>query len=88
MHVTVLREIPEDPELCAAWNSLVLRMEHPEVFFTYEWALAASRAFRESLHPMLFLMHESDQLAGVAVLAIDRSKPEAAHLLTASTADY
>ena len=88
MRVTILNEVPEDPELSVAWNELVWRMEHPEVFFTYQWALAASRAFRESLHPLLFLMHDSDQLSGVAALAIDLNMPKRAVFLGASTADY
>ena len=88
MRVTVLKEIPEDPDLCEAWNTLVLAMDTPEVFLTYQWALAASRGFKEKLSPLLFLMHDSDQLAGVAALAIDPNAPGAAFFLTSSTADY
>ena len=88
MHVTVLREIPEGAALSGSWNRLVERMEHPEVFFTYQWALAASRAFRATLSPLLFLMHEGDELCGVAALAVPSEKPGSACFLTASTADY
>src|SRR5580692_4208192 len=66
MRVTVLKEIPEDLTLARDWNRLVKRMEHPEVFFTYEWALAAARAFQATLTPLLFLMYEADELCGVA----------------------
>ena len=88
MRVSVLKEIPEDPDLSEAWNTLVLAMENPEVFFTYQWALAASRGFRNKLSPRLFLIHDSDRLAGVAALAIDPRAPRAAFFLTSSTADY
>ncbi|HVI06968.1 MAG TPA: GNAT family N-acetyltransferase [Candidatus Binatia bacterium] len=88
VRVTVLREIPEDPELSESWNTLVLAMENPEVFFTYQWALAASRGFQGRLATMLFLVHDSGQLAGVAALALDPRSPRAVFFLTASTADY
>jgi CelD/BcsL family acetyltransferase involved in cellulose biosynthesis len=88
VRVTVLKEIPEDPDLSEAWNTLVLAMDHPEVFFTYQWALAASRGFQNRLSPLLFLMYDSDRLAGVVALAIDPNAPRAAFFLTSSTADY
>jgi CelD/BcsL family acetyltransferase involved in cellulose biosynthesis len=88
VRVTVLKEIPEDPDLSAAWNTLVLAMDNPEVFLTYQWALAASRGFQNRLTPLLFLMYEYDQLAGVVALAIDPNAPRAAFFLTSSTADY
>ena len=88
MQVTVLKEIPEDPDLSEAWNTLVLAMDNPEVFFTYQWALAASRGFQDRLSPLLFLMYDAGQLAGVVALAIDPNAPRAAFFLTSSTADY
>jgi CelD/BcsL family acetyltransferase involved in cellulose biosynthesis len=88
VQVTVLKEIPEDPDLSEAWNSLVLAMDNPEVFFTYQWALAASRGFQNRLSPLLFLMYDSGQLAGVVALAVDPNAPRAAFFLTSSTADY
>lgn len=88
VRVTVLKDIPEDPDLSAAWNTLVLAMENPEVFFTYQWALAASRGFGKYLSTLLFLVYESDQLIGVLALAIDPKRPRAAFFLTSSTADY
>jgi CelD/BcsL family acetyltransferase involved in cellulose biosynthesis len=86
--VTVLEKIPEDPEIILAWNNLVFRMERPEVFFTHQWALAASRAFSDSLCPLIFLVYESTQLQGVAALATNRGAPDTAFFLTANTADY
>lgn len=88
MRVTVLREIPEDPNLSEAWNTLVLAMDHAEVFFTYQWALAASRGFQKHLSPLLFLMYDFDELIGVAALAVDPRAPRSAFFLTSSTADY
>ena len=88
MRVTVLNEIPEDAVLSRNWNRLVERMERPEVFFTYQWALAASRAFRTTLSPLLFLMHEDGELCGVATLAVASERQAGASFLTASTADY
>jgi CelD/BcsL family acetyltransferase involved in cellulose biosynthesis len=86
--VTVLKEIPEDVDLSEAWNMLVLEMENPEVFFTYQWALAASRGFQKQLSPLLFLIYDSQQLVGVVALAVDPKAPRAAFFLTSSTADY
>jgi CelD/BcsL family acetyltransferase involved in cellulose biosynthesis len=88
VQVKVLKEIPEDPDLSEAWNTLVLAMDNPEVFLTYQWALAASRGFQKDLSPLLFLMYEFDHLVGVAALAIDQRAPRAAFFLTSSTADY
>jgi CelD/BcsL family acetyltransferase involved in cellulose biosynthesis len=88
MRVAVLKEIPEDPNLSEAWNSLVLAMENSEVFFTYQWALAASRSFQASLSPLLFLVYDFEQLTGIATLAIDPKTPQAASFLTAGSADY
>jgi hypothetical protein len=88
VRVKVLKEIPEDPDLCEAWNTLVLAMDNPEVFLTYQWALAASRGFQKNLSPLLFLMYEFEQLVGVVALAVDPNAPRAAFFLTSSTADY
>lgn len=88
MHVKVLNEIPEDPDLSETWNTMVLAMENPEVFFTYQWALAASRGFQPQLSTRLFLVYDVDQLVGIAALAVDPRAPRAAFFLTSSTADY
>ena len=93
MRVTILKEIPEDATLASAWNGLVMRMDQPEVFFTYEWALAASRAFRDTVDSLLFLVYEGEDLCGVAAMAtanmaIAKKQSASAFFLNASTADY
>ncbi len=88
MTVTVLEKVPEDPEFILAWNNLVFRMERPEVFFTHQWALAASRSFSDTLCPLIFLVYESGRLDGVAAMAVNRESPATAFFLTAGTADY
>lgn len=88
MQVTVLREIPEDREVVDSWNSLAARMECPEIFFTCEWALAASRAFADTKQPLVFLVYDTDRLCGVAALATRLEQPATAFFLAASTADY
>jgi len=82
----VLRgDIPDD--LGPQWNALVDQMERAEIFYTYEWAQAASRAFHASVTPLLFLAYEGEALAGVAALATDSSQRKA-FFLTGTTADY
>lgn len=88
MRVTFLEGFPDDPKLAVAWNSLAVGMERPEVFYTHQWALAASRAFAGTLRPSLFLVYELDRLCGVAALARPCDFPHNAFFLTASTADY
>ena len=88
LQVTVLREIPEDIQSATSWNDLAMRMERPEVFYTHQWALAASHAFAETLQPLVCLVYDSNRLCGVAPLAATREVPHHAFFLTASTADY
>jgi CelD/BcsL family acetyltransferase involved in cellulose biosynthesis len=80
-------EIPEDDRLACQWNGLVLQMECPEVFYTYEWALAVSRAYRSSVAPLLILAYDQDSLVGVVALATD-SMRRGTFFLTSTTADY
>jgi CelD/BcsL family acetyltransferase involved in cellulose biosynthesis len=88
LRLVLLREIPEDENLHRQWNALVDRMEQPQVFYTYEWALAVYRAYHATLLPLLFLAYdESDCLSGVAALASDPAGREAS-FLGATTADY
>jgi CelD/BcsL family acetyltransferase involved in cellulose biosynthesis len=88
VRVIVAEAVPEDQEIQVAWNNLVFRMERPEVFFTQQWALAASRAFSTSLSPKIFLTYEADRLVGIAAMAVTLQSPGTAFFLTASTADY
>jgi len=65
----------------------VLRLDRPEVFYTYEWALAVQRAYQQALHPMVFLAYDKGQsLCGIAPLAIDANRR--ASFLCATTGDY
>lgn len=84
----MLREIPEDETLRRQWNALVDRVEQPQVFYTYEWAMAVYRAYHATLHPLLFLAYdEAGALRGLAALATDAAGKEAS-FLCATTGDY
>lgn len=85
MRLVVCRNIPED--LAPRWNALVERMERPEIFYTHEWALAASHAFQSSVTPLLLLAYQGTRLVGVAALATDSSQRKA-FFLAGTTADY
>lgn len=81
------REIPDDVALAHQWNELVMRMERPEVFYTYEWALAVSHAYRASMTPLLILAYERDSLAGFVALATNNIRRET-FFLASTTSDY
>jgi CelD/BcsL family acetyltransferase involved in cellulose biosynthesis len=87
LRLVMLNEVPEDAALGRQWNELVLQMERPEVFYTYEWALAVVRAYHESVNPLLILAYEGDSLVGVAALAADEARQQAV-FLAGATADY
>jgi CelD/BcsL family acetyltransferase involved in cellulose biosynthesis len=87
LRLVLLKEIPEDTNLRRQWNLLVERMEQPQVFYTYEWALAVQRAYHATLRPLLFLAYdEPGTLTGVAALATDSENR--AFFLCATTGDY
>lgn len=69
LQTVVHREIPDDHLLGQHWNELVQAMERPEIFYTYEWALAVFRAYGETLKPLLILAYHGERLVGVASLA-------------------
>lgn len=88
MRLAVFKDIPEDPELREQWNALVLAMDQSQVFYTYEWALAVCRAYRETLPPHLFLGYSPEnKLCGVAALSVDLAGKRAS-FLCATTGDY
>lgn len=87
MRIVVLRKIPEESSLQQSWNNLVLQMERPKVFYTFEWALAVQSAYQASLKPLLFLGYDGDDLVGVACLGTDLGEQNAS-FLNATTADY
>jgi len=86
--LVLLKEIPEDQDLRRQWNALVEQVERPQVFYTYEWALAVQRAYGKTLRPLVFLEYgESSSLCGVAALATTPSG-DRAYFLCATTGDY
>jgi CelD/BcsL family acetyltransferase involved in cellulose biosynthesis len=87
MRIVLHQDIPDDPLLQQQWNALVQEMDRPEVFYTHQWALAARRAFGESLLPLLVLAYEGEKLTGVAALATDREQ-KTASFLGSTSADY
>ncbi len=87
MRLVLHREIPEDENLRAQWNALVQEMERPEVFYTYEWALAVARTYGASMTPLLLLAYDGDVLSGVVALASDRVQQET-FFLAGTTSDY
>jgi CelD/BcsL family acetyltransferase involved in cellulose biosynthesis len=87
LRLVLHREIPEDDRLACQWNALVQQMECPEVFYTYEWALAVSRAYGSSVAPLLILAYDQDSLVGVVALATDNMR-RGTFFLTSATADY
>jgi len=88
LRIVLLKEIPEDADLRRQWNALVLRAEQPQVFYTYEWALAVDRSYQATLFPLLFLAYdERESLCGVAALATDPAGRRAS-FLCATTGDY
>lgn len=84
----MLREIPEDGHLRQQWNTLVEQVEQPQVFYTYEWALAVQRAYSATQRPLLFLAYgPGESLRGIGALAADTSGRHVS-FLCATTADY
>lgn len=88
MRTELLKTVENNESLREEWNKLVLKMEVPQVFFTWEWASAVERAFRESLEPWIFTFKRGDQLVGIAALASVPSKTGKMFFLGASSADY
>jgi CelD/BcsL family acetyltransferase involved in cellulose biosynthesis len=88
LRLSVLREIPDDASLRQQWNALVMRTDQPQVFYTWEWALAVQRAYASSLSPLLFLAFDEQQsLRGIAALATDANGKHGS-FLSATTGDY
>ncbi len=87
MEIRLLREVPDDAKLREEWDELVLRTERPEVFYTYEWALAVARAYGDCRRPLLALGYKQKRLVGAASLYVARDGLEAG-FLSSTTADY
>jgi CelD/BcsL family acetyltransferase involved in cellulose biosynthesis len=88
LRIVVRQEIQEDSELRRSWNQLARRMERPEVFYTYEWAVAVQRAYASSLKPLVFLAYEDELLVGLVALAREKGGSREVIFLTGKTADY
>jgi CelD/BcsL family acetyltransferase involved in cellulose biosynthesis len=88
IQISVLKTIEGEEELREQWNNLVLQTEAPQVFFTYEWALAVERAFKSTIQPWIFAFAKHGKLIGVAALACDMSDSKKFFFLGASTGDY
>ena len=92
MRIEVWEEIPEDSELRRMWNELALQMERPEVFYTYEWAVAVQRAYGNSMQPLVFTGYEGELLVGLVALAREKATSSVTSssvtFLTANTGDY
>lgn len=88
MRLVVLQKIPEDAELRQHWNALVERSDRPQVFYTYEWALAVQRAYHATLSPLVMLAYdEENTLCGLVALATGADRRQAS-FLCATTGDY
>jgi CelD/BcsL family acetyltransferase involved in cellulose biosynthesis len=91
VRIVLLTEIPEESSLLRHWNELVLQMEHPEVFYTPQWALAIQSAFKSALKPppkpLLFLGYDANELVGVVCLSSDLGEQNVS-FLAGTTADY
>ncbi|PYV74276.1 MAG: hypothetical protein DMG97_09175 [Acidobacteria bacterium] len=87
MQIVVHTKIPDDSSLRYQWNGLLQHMERPQVSYTYEWAVAVSRAYAASLQPLLLAAYRERTLAGVVALVKD-STGNRFSFLTAPTADY
>jgi CelD/BcsL family acetyltransferase involved in cellulose biosynthesis len=87
VRLTVLKEIPENTPLREEWNALVESGDQPQVFYTYEWALAVQRAYKETVSPFVVLGYDGNQLCGVAALTLNVRRRQAS-FLGATTGDY
>jgi CelD/BcsL family acetyltransferase involved in cellulose biosynthesis/RimJ/RimL family protein N-acetyltransferase len=88
VHLTQFREIPEEESLRHRWNALVQRAEPPQVFFSWEWAIAIQRAYAQSIFPWVLLLENEDKsLVGLVALATDRSQRQVS-FLGSTTGDY
>jgi CelD/BcsL family acetyltransferase involved in cellulose biosynthesis len=87
LRISVHRAIPKELSVREEWNALVQQMERPEVFYTWDWAMAVDQAYRASMKPLLILAYEAETLAGVVALATDNAEKQVS-FLCGTTADY
>jgi CelD/BcsL family acetyltransferase involved in cellulose biosynthesis len=88
LRLVLLEQIPADSNLRQQWNALVHGVARPQVFYTYEWALAVQRAYQATLQPLLFLAYDDlGSLCGIAALST-RIGERRASFLCSTTGDY
>ncbi len=88
LRLVLLKQIGEDENLQRQWNALVERSGDPQVFYTYEWALAVQHAYSDSLNPLICLAYDGqDALCGVVALAKSVAQDHVS-FLCATTGDY
>jgi CelD/BcsL family acetyltransferase involved in cellulose biosynthesis len=88
LRLVLLKQIAEDENLRRQWNALVERTGDPQVFYTYEWALAVQRAYSDSLGPLICFAYDSEgALCGVVALARSLAQGRVS-FLCATTGDY
>jgi CelD/BcsL family acetyltransferase involved in cellulose biosynthesis len=88
LRLTILEAIPDDAGLRGAWNELALKVDRPQVFYTFEWSMAVQLAYRATLQPLVFLsFDDADSLRGVVALATHADASQAS-FLCANTGDY
>jgi len=53
------------------WNDLVSRMEHPEIFYVWEWNFHFFRNYRKNDQPFIVVVrHPSGKIAGIAPFCV------------------
>ena len=88
LRLVLLKEIPQDATLRQQWDALIMRLDRPQVFYTWEWASAVHRAYGSTLRPLLFLAYDDHgSLCGVAALAADLEGRQGS-FLSGTTGDY
>ena len=75
------------PDFREQWNTLVQKVEQPQVFHSYEWAEAVAHAYGESLNPLILAGYREEHLVGAVALAHDSASGHVS-FLAGSTADY
>jgi CelD/BcsL family acetyltransferase involved in cellulose biosynthesis len=78
--------MPDDASFAREWNRLVLQMERPEVFYTFQWSRAVTEAHKATITPILAIAYEDDRPIGVASLC--QNLRGEISFLAGTTADY
>jgi CelD/BcsL family acetyltransferase involved in cellulose biosynthesis len=86
--LVLLKEIVEGENLRREWNELVERTGDPQVFYTYEWAVAVQRAYSDSLAPRIWLAYNDQGVLSGAVALAKSVVENQVSFLCATTGDY